>query len=59
MPDFGKARTLVDRFHAMIRTKSTESEGWIEDASASLVASFASGIRRGKAAVAAAIEQPW
>jgi hypothetical protein len=58
-PDLVEARTLIDRFHAMIRTRSSALEGWIEDASASLVASFASGIRRGRAAVRAAMEHPW
>jgi transposase len=59
VPDLVEARTLITRLHAMIRTKSPELEGWIEDASASLVASFASGVRRDRAAVAAAIEEPW
>ena len=59
VPNLVEARTLINRFHAMIRTKSPGLEGWIEDASASLVASFASGIRKDKAAVAAAIAEPW
>jgi transposase len=59
VPNLVEARTLINRFHAMIRTKSPELEGWIEDASASLVASFASGIRKDKAAVVAAIAEPW
>ena len=54
------ARTLIERFHTMIRKKvETELETWITDASSSLVASFASGITRDAAAVRAAITEPW
>lgn len=55
-----KARDLIDRFHGMIRKKTTpDLEPWIADAAASLLASFVSGIRRDYAAVRAAIAQPW
>jgi transposase len=55
-----KARDLIDRFHAMIRKKTMpDLEPWIADADTSLLASFASGIRRDHAAVRAAIAQPW
>jgi transposase len=55
-----KARDLIDRFHAMIRKKTTpDLEPWIADADTSLLASFASGIRRDHAAVRAAIAEPW
>jgi transposase len=59
-PMLVKARDLVDRFHAMIRKKTTpDLEPWIADADTSLLASFASGIRRDHAAVRAAIAEPW
>jgi hypothetical protein len=55
-----EARTLVERFHAMIRMKiEVDLEPWIAEASASLLASFAAGIAKSKAAVRAAITQPW
>ena len=60
VPTLVDARTLIERFHAMIRKKvETELETWITDASSSLVASFASGITRDAAAVRAAITEPW
>ncbi len=55
-----KARDLIDRFHAMIRRKKMpDLEPWLADAEASLIASFASGIRRDNAAVSAAMTEPW
>jgi transposase len=55
-----EARTLVERFHVMIRMKiEADLESWIAEASASLLASFAAGIAKSKAAVRAAITQPW
>jgi transposase len=54
------ARSLIDRFQAMIRTKSARDlDAWIMEASKSLVASFANGIMRDRAAVHAAITEPW
>jgi transposase len=44
----------------VIRRKTAEElKPWIEQASESLVASFANGVRRDEAAVRAAIELPW
>lgn len=60
VPALLDARDLIDRFHAMIRKKiEADLEPWIADASASLVASFASGIIRDRMAVRAAITSPW
>lgn len=59
VPTLVEARSIVDRFHAMMRKKSLDLEGWLADASPSLVASFASGIRKDRQAVAAAIMLPW
>ena len=59
-PMLVKARDLIDRFHGMIRKKTTpDLEPWIADAEIGLLASFASGIRRDQAAVSAAIAEPW
>ena len=54
-----EARALLDRFHAMVRRKSPDLEGWIDDTATSLLASFAAGISKDKAAVTAAIASPW
>jgi transposase len=55
-----EARGLIDRFHSMIRkTVAADLDPWIADASVSLIASLATGIIRDKAAVRAAITEPW
>jgi transposase len=60
IPMLAEARALVDRFHAMIRKKAEiELEPWIIESRRSLIASFATGIAKDKAAVHAAIIQPW
>jgi transposase len=59
VPMLVEARSLVDRLQAMIRTRAADDlEAWITEAGASLIASFASGIRRDHAAVRAAIIEP-
>jgi transposase len=60
VPSLVKARALIDRFHAMIRMKNElELDPWIAEAKASLISSFASGIGKDKAAVRAAVTEPW
>ena len=60
VPILADARVLVDRFQTMIRQKNeTELEAWIIESKRSLIASFANGIARDKAAVQAAITLPW
>ena len=60
VPTLVQARDLIASFHDMVRRKIVEElTPWIEQASASLVASFANGVRRDEAAVRAAIELPW
>ena len=55
-----EARMLVERFHTMIRMKvEADLDAWLADAGPSLLASFAAGINNGKAAVRAAIVEPW
>ena len=54
------ARELVASFQAMVRKKSlADLEPWLERARSSLVASFANGVVKDKAAVSAAITSPW
>lgn len=51
-----EARSLTDRFHAMIRKKAaSERTPWLSNASTSPIASFAKGIMRDRDAVSAAI----
>ncbi|MER8373498.1 ISL3 family transposase [Mesorhizobium sp. M1406] len=60
VPMLVEARNLIAGFHSMIRKKvADELEPWIADASKSLIASFANGIIRDRAAVRAAITEPW
>jgi transposase len=60
VPALVEARCLIERFHTMIRNKiAADLDPWTADASASLIASFANGIKRDKAAVYAAITEPW
>jgi transposase len=59
VPDLVEARTLLDRFHAMARRKRHDLGHWIDDASTSLMASFAAGVRKDRLAIGAAITSPW
>ena len=60
VPALVEARTLVMRFHIMVRQKAeADLEPWITDAAPSLIASFTSGITNDLAAVRAAITEPW
>jgi transposase len=60
VPELAEARILVDSFQTMIRKRAAiDLEPWIGESKRSLIASFATGIARDKAAVRAAITQPW
>ena len=60
VPPLVAARALVDRFQAMVRRgEVTALRPWLDDAAASLLASFANGLRTDEAAVAAALSLPW
>ncbi len=60
VPALIEARNLIDRFQRMIRRKAkAELDLWIADARHSLFAPFANGILKDKAAVSAAITEPW
>ena len=60
VPGLADARTLMERFQAMIRTKAGgELDGWIEQARISLIAPLARGVAKAVAAIRAAITEPW
>jgi transposase len=60
VPMLVEARNLIDRFQAIVRQSvAADLDPWIIDARTSLVASFASGISLDRAAVCAAIIEPW
>ncbi|NBJ13879.1 ISL3 family transposase [Microvirga arsenatis] len=60
VPQLVDARGIVAAFQAMIRKKSlVDLEPWLEQARSSLVAPFANGIVKDRAAVSAAITSPW
>ena len=60
VPSLVEARMLVDQFHDMIRKKDeAKLDVWIANAKTSLVSSFATGVLKDRAAVRAAIIQPW
>jgi transposase len=60
VPALVTARELFDRFQAMIRQrKSADLSSWLQDAAASLLASFVNGLRADESAVAAALVEPW
>lgn len=59
LPPLAKARELVERFQAMVRTRKGDALGpWIDDAMEGDLASFAIGLRADQQAVAAAIVEP-
>jgi transposase len=59
-PALIEARSLMDQFHAMMRTRKPEKLApWIAAAKESNIAAFAAGIETDQAAVRAAIVEPW
>lgn len=60
VPLLVQARELITAFHALIRKRAhAELEPWLARARECLVASFANGITKDKAAVSAAITSSW
>lgn len=60
VPTLVEARMLVEKLQIILRKKRVDDlDPWIAAASAGLIASFASGITNDKAAVRAAITEPW
>lgn len=59
-PTLVEACAFINRFHAMIDEKiEADLDAWIARAGPSLIASFASGVSKDKAAIRAAIAEPW
>ena len=59
-PDLIAAHNLMDRFHAMMRSRdAARLDPWVASAEKGKLASFAAGIEADKKAVAAAIVDPW
>lgn len=60
VPPLVEAREIVADFQSMVRKRCLDAlDPWLERARSSLVASFATGVLKDKAAVAAAITSPW
>ncbi len=60
MPALAVARDLLERFHTLLRSKSSAGlDAWTADAANSLLGSFASGVAADRDAIAAAITEPW
>ena len=60
VPALVVAREVLDRFHAMMRSKEeARLDPWIISAASSKLAPFAAGVEADKDAVAAAISSPW
>ena len=60
VPTLADARSLIDRFQTIIRSRTVvDLDPWIADAGSSLLVSFVRGIQNDLAAVHAAITEPW
>lgn len=60
VPRLATACALIDRFQAMVRRGDVAAlRPWLENAAASLLASFVNGLRGDEEAVAAALAEPW
>jgi transposase len=60
VPALAVARDLLERFHVLLRSKSSAGlDAWLSDAANSLLSTFASGIAVDRDAVAAAMAEPW
>ncbi len=60
VPALAEARAAVAAFQATIRKKAGDDlDGWIDRAKTGLLASFASGVTKDRAAVVAAITNVW
>jgi transposase len=54
------AADLIGRFTAMVKDKTPAAlDGWLREAEASALATFAAGLRRDEDAVRAALTEPW
>jgi transposase len=60
VPALATARTVLDRFHRMLRIRDAAAlTPWMADSETSPLASFCKGLRADLAAVTAALTEPW
>ena len=60
VPALATARTALDRFHRMLRTRDTAAlTPWIANSETGLLASFCKGLKADLAAVTTALTEPW
>lgn len=60
LPTLAAARALIERFTDMVRNAREDAlSDWLDEADDSQLSSFARGLRRDHAAVAAALREPW
>ena len=60
LPALSVARSLVDRFHRMVRSRTPDDlPAWTAEAVASMLAPFGRGITADQPAVRAALTEPW
>lgn len=60
LPALATARTLTDRFTDIVRNGREDGlNPWLDEAAESMLVSFARGLRKDHAAVAAALREPW
>jgi transposase len=60
LPALATARALTDRFTDIVRNGREDGlNPWLDEAEESMLASFARGLRKDHAAVAAALREPW
>lgn len=60
VPALVTARDIVDSFHTLLRSGNARGlDPWIKAATDSLVSGFAKGVASDRAAIAAAITEPW
>ncbi|SLN71777.1 Transposase [Roseivivax jejudonensis] len=60
LPALAATRLLVDRFVAMVRNGTSDDlAGWLVEAATSEIASITRGLASGRAAVVAALTEPW
>jgi len=60
VPDLFAARDLLDEFHAIVRARKRGClDDWIDRARTGLLASLATGLAADRAAVDAALSEPW
>lgn len=60
LPALAQFRLLADQFTSTVRTSCADQiDPWLKNAKASLLSSFARGLQRDQAAVAAALSLPW